>query len=160
MANKIKLAWCAGFFDGEGCISISKPKNQNADDKKIFTGYQLQTIIAQRDRRPLDVFVSLFGGVIHDQKANNGSTYWYYRLHNQKALAILKALVPFLVAKQKAAAMAISFQEYLNDTLPKRSHKRTDEQVETLDSFYHAMRTMNTRNKLMDYTTEDHVSLQ
>ena len=162
MTKREKLIYCAGFFDGEGCISLSKPVNTNKkySTGKTFGGYQLQIIVAQRDRRPIDLLVSLFGGNLHPTKANNGSTYWYWRLANQKALAFLRMISPFLIAKQKASEVAILFQEYLNDTRPHRSQARTSEQIDLLDTLYLAMREMNARNKLMDYTAEAGVSLQ
>ena len=148
-----QIIWCAGFFDGEGCVSISKPVTRNKAGTS-FTAHQLVVIVAQRDRRPLDVFVSLFGGNVRAQKANNGSTYWYYRLHSHKAVALLQTLLPFLVCKVKAAECALTFQDYMNATVPRKPYGRTTEQKETLTGFYEAMRSFNVRNKLMDYTAE------
>ena len=131
---------------------MAKPKYDSVAEGKRVNGYQLQVIVAQRDRRPLDILVSVFGGNLHPSKANNGSTYWYWRLANQKALAMLQMLAPFLIIKQRGAELGIAFQEYLNDTRPLPSRPRTQDQRDLLDGFCDVMRDMNVRNRLMDYT--------
>jgi hypothetical protein len=73
-------------------------------------------------------------------------------LANQKALAMLQMLAPFLIIKQRGAELGIAFQEYLNDTRPLPSRPRTQDQRDLLDGFCDVMRDMNVRNRLMDYT--------
>jgi len=50
--NKIKLARAAGFYNGEGCISIN---SSNKD------GYYLSLIVVQEDPRELQVFMKALG---------------------------------------------------------------------------------------------------
>ena len=150
--DDFKLAWAAGFFDGEGCVSIAKPVNSPNGDGKKYHSYQLQIIVAQRDRRPMDALVGLFGGGITPVKIH-GSTYWYFRRHGRKATPILQAILPFLVLKREQAELAIRFQKFHDETRPhRRDVGRTPEQMETLDLFYQQSRAMNARFKEKDWT--------
>lgn len=55
--NREELAWAAGFFDGEGSISVSAPQHKHS------IGRALKIAIAQVDRRPLDRFIRAMGNV-------------------------------------------------------------------------------------------------
>lgn len=46
-------AWAAGFFDGEGCVSVRRGRNRRY-------GNYLRLTITQADRRPLDRFQRTF----------------------------------------------------------------------------------------------------
>lgn len=147
--------WAAGFFDGEGCISISKPINKKTrkdGTKYVHTGYQLQAIVAQLDRRPMEVLVGLFGGSITTQ-VMHGSTYWYLRLHGPKALAMLERLSPFLILKKEQAELAMRFQRYYDSS--RKTHRgmgRSPEETGILDSFYEQSKLFNLRFKEKDWT--------
>ena len=153
--DSFRVAWAAGFFDGEGCISIGKPINKRL--RKDGTGYrhtwyQLQAIVAQRNRRPLEVLVGLFGGNITIVKIH-GSSYFYLRMHGPKAMAMLQRLLPFLVLKQEQAELAIRFQQYYDATRkPRRSDGRSLEETAMLDSFYEQSKQFNMRYKQKDWT--------
>jgi hypothetical protein len=151
--DALRVAWAAGFFDGEGCISIAKPVNKRKTGK-VYVTYALQAIIAQRDRRPLEVLVGLFGGNITSVKIH-GSTYWYLRKHGVKAVAMLEQLLPFLVLKKEQAELAIRFQKHYDDTRPyRRDIGRSPEQMQTLEMFYEQSKQFNARFKQKDWTEE------
>ena len=73
------LAWAAGFFDGEGCVS-----------RKSNGTYRL--IVQQNMREPLDVLESLFGGrtlgPYTRRRSRDPNTisnpYWVWRLTDQE----------------------------------------------------------------------------
>jgi hypothetical protein len=49
--KKTDLAWAAGFYDGEGCMSCAKCRDS----------HQVYIAIAQKDIRPLLKFQAIFG---------------------------------------------------------------------------------------------------
>lgn len=147
--------WAAGFFDGEGCISIGKPINKKLrkdGSRYVHVGYQLQTIVAQRDRRPIEVLVGLFGGNITTAKIH-GSTYWYWRICGPKSLAMLERIAPFLVLKKEQAELAIRFQRYYDSS--RKTHRgmgRSADEQAALDGFYEQSKQFNLRYKERDWT--------
>lgn len=97
------LSYVAGFFDGEGSINISRRQR-----KSFSPEHSLTVAIGQRDGETLDWIQEHFGGNLHQVK-RDGSYTWY--CGNQKALAFLKELFPFLRYKKPQAQLAISFYE-------------------------------------------------
>ncbi|SRR6266567_3758057 len=81
-------AYAAGFFDGEGHIE--------------YRGYyNLQVIVTQVDRAPLDWFVILFGGYIRwnvSNKHHNGAHNWH--ANTQIGANFLEAVEPYLLVKR------------------------------------------------------------
>jgi hypothetical protein len=101
--SKTDIAWAAGFIDGEGCIAILKNKNKNPC-------YIVSLQVVQKFRRPLDRLVTIFGGEVkfHNPKRYDGYFYWY--LYSDNAVEVLEQILPYLVAKEKQAKVAIEFQ--------------------------------------------------
>ena len=115
------IIWAAGFFDGEGCISLSKCYKDN---------YLLRVTVAQRIIEPLQLLQALFGGQIcvHDGRGNKNSlrrtTGWQWYVTGNRAKLPLESLQPHLKIKAREAELAL---EYL-DLRPGRSSGRyTDE---------------------------------
>lgn len=102
-----KLAYAAGFFDGEGCIRISKRKPRHGRS----TSYNLLIMVYQKDGEIMDWFYGNFGGVVYlkDKSGNNWIYEW--RLSEKKAFNFLKDILPFLKYKKKQAELAIRFQQ-------------------------------------------------
>lgn len=112
------VIWSAGFFDGEGCVSIGKqktvrPANERVDHERRYIGYQLVLIIAQSSRSPLDRLRELFGGYLVEYQ-NYGATYYRLQYHSQEAMKVLKELLPYLLVKRDVAENGIRFQERTN----------------------------------------------
>ncbi|HEX6826171.1 MAG TPA: LAGLIDADG family homing endonuclease [Nitrospiraceae bacterium] len=147
--KRLKIAWAAGFFDGEGCVSIS-----SAVERGKYRRYQLSVIIAQKVREPLDVFVSLFGGSVTALKVH-GSTYFQYKTTGFNAWSILQSLLPYLTVKREVAEVGMQFQEVLESTLPKKGTKRTESQNTQMELLYQQAKYLNQRNSQKDYTAED-----
>ena len=71
--DKIDLAWAAGFFDGEGNVSVKRHNNYTRANASI----------AQVDRRVLDKFVGIvgFGKVYGPYQPRTPNSHEYYALH-------------------------------------------------------------------------------
>jgi len=100
-----QLAYLAGYFDGEGTISVSfrRAKSQGA----------LGIIVRTGDGACIQRFQSAFGGNISRYApAINGKilrhrTIFSWTAHGIKAQQILRALLPYLCAKQEQAILAL-----------------------------------------------------
>jgi hypothetical protein len=89
MCNNLELAWAAGFFDGEGCITL------NTKGKKF------QASIAQVDREVLDRFKSAveIGNVTgpYDYNKPNKRPFYTWHTNGVDNITILKDKIgPFL----------------------------------------------------------------
>jgi LAGLIDADG endonuclease len=87
MTVETELAWCAGFFDGEGCISCVRTN-----------GLTVRLDIDQKDRQVLDRFRKALGkdgfglGIGLYRK---GKLFQMYA-HNSNAITIFNKIKPYL----------------------------------------------------------------
>jgi hypothetical protein len=81
--------WAAGFFDGEGCIGIQKQQRGRY--------WYLNVQITQKDRRPLDRFLSAVDGLgtIGGPYERDGMKH-RYRVSGVAAEQVLEWLRPWL----------------------------------------------------------------
>jgi len=104
--TKSELNYYAGFFDGEGCIMI----------KKKHSGRPFHTLditISLTNLNILEDFKRAFGGTIHGayKSKTHYKDKWMWMIGGDKALAVLKALYPYLRLKNREAELGIEFQE-------------------------------------------------
>jgi len=94
------FAWAAGFFDGEGWVTLMRSGSGSAD---------LRIGVTQNDVRPLLMFQKAWGG--HIRLTNNGRTSnWFTNKHDEQA-KFIEAVKPYVVVKADQLAVA---QEYLS----------------------------------------------
>jgi hypothetical protein len=95
-----RVIWAAGFFDGEGCISIHMTAGGDT---------QLRVIVGQKVREPIDIWKELFPrGNIH-QIAKSGM--WKWQLTGHASVEVLNELLPYLVNKRPQAEIAVLWAE-------------------------------------------------
>lgn len=104
MTDAQLIPYLAGFFDGEGTISISHYKRDGG-------GYQLQIAVSQNERAPLEIFQTRFGGKIYSQKWEKVKRAFYsWQLTNREEKRVfLEAVSPFLIVKKREAEIALAF---------------------------------------------------
>lgn len=108
MSNLTDWAWCAGFFDGEGTVSVkhkSRPRRS----------YGLQA--QQNSKESLDFLQEVLGGTVYGpyrrQRSRDGvgewsNPYWVWRLSRQEEVyASLNILYPYLKVKREEADAAL-----------------------------------------------------
>lgn len=101
------LAYCAGFFDGEGCVCISVWNKQRQG-----TGLSVQ--MTQTKREILDIIQESFGGTIYvsREKRLNSADCYYLMLRSNIGLNFLKAIKPYAVVKKPQIDLAIAYREF------------------------------------------------
>lgn len=83
----------AGFFDGEGCVCLSRTS----------TGYRrLVVTLAQTDKDTVYAFKNEFGGYVRERTSENYKTIWEWAIEGRaNTQTIYEALRPFLRIKDK-----------------------------------------------------------
>lgn len=99
--DDINLSYLAGFFDGEGCISILKYSKKSEWNASYF----LQAQIGQKYGSTLDWVKVNFGGNVYKKRDQT----WI--VTNFKAYEFIKLLMPYLKYKKPQAELAIKFYE-------------------------------------------------
>lgn len=64
---ELSLQYAAGFFDGEGCVSLfyTRIRAWRSDPTKVVRGIKLTVLIANSDLKILEQFRAAFGGHIN-----------------------------------------------------------------------------------------------
>jgi hypothetical protein len=102
------LAYIAGFFDGEGCITAYLRSNSGRR-------CTINCIITQKTRGVLDLIKSYFGGYICEERggSSNKDNNKIYKLHFSPlaSIGLLKAISPYLIVKKQEAQIAVEYHE-------------------------------------------------
>lgn len=101
--HRANLSYLAGFFDGEGCISLAKSGRR----------YALIVQVTQCNRWILELFRMHFGGGIH-QCERNGNPFYIWSITASKAMAFLETIEPYLILKKAEANLATTYQKRKN----------------------------------------------
>lgn len=99
-----RLAYIAGFIDGEGCVRIKK-SNKNGHS------YYLTVQVTNTDKLPLLLIQSVFGGKVYFQEKGKNKVIWQYYITCSEAADLLRTLSGFLISKKPQAELAISFHD-------------------------------------------------
>ena len=120
MSRSHRLAWAAGFIDGDGFITIQN-RNQTVNGKQ-YKGHYLRIGACQASLLPLEELKSLFGGTIREKNSGpnkegyNRKQQWIWQCSTSAATDALKQLLPFLIHKKTVAEIALVFQETMGTT--------------------------------------------
>lgn len=111
----LDLSYVAGFFDGEGSITVTPVKRS---PRGLSPNHTLQVSIGNTDPRALEWIHNNFGGsltVRYPNKKNHRNVLqWIIRA--AMALPFLRAIEPFVKMKREQVRLGIQFQE------PKHRH--------------------------------------
>lgn len=107
------MQWLAGFFDGEGCASITK--HQRADQKSV--SYYPMASIGQKNR---DILVQIreFIGLGYICKHSQTSGMYQWCCSHLQAYKFLKKILPYLKLKRTQARYIIQYMENKKDERP------------------------------------------
>jgi hypothetical protein len=113
---RVNVAYMAGFFDGEGHISIAK--------RASGTG-SLTVQVCNTNAEVLEGFRSVYGGAVNDVTRNHKPT-WKWTVCSSAASDFLRDVLPYLIVKREQAEIAIRFQDLLR---PKGGAPLTDDEI-------------------------------
>lgn len=114
MSRSHKIAWAAGFMDGDGFITIQNRTSKYKD--KVYTGHYLRVGACQSALAPLEELKKLFGGSVRPKHVGgrsdgyNRKPQWVWSLSTAQANEALKEMLPFLLHKRQVALLALEFQ--------------------------------------------------
>lgn len=101
-----EIAYLAGFFDGEGCVSIIHTPARGEHY------YEVRVSANQVDPSPLYVMQRRFGGRLIPLATKPGLRQQYgWIVTGPRGRAALEAMLPFLIVKRTQAILAMQFQD-------------------------------------------------
>ena len=140
--SKITLAYIAGIFDGEGCVSISKEK-----ERTTIKGYsyRLRVIVGNTNEWLIKFLQSQFGGniVLRQPRMPWYKPIWQWQIGAKLAQVFLEALLPYLQLKKHQAELGIAFQNKFKG----RGHRKTTREWILLEQDFFLMRQYNKKGK-------------
>ena len=102
LMKKVDLAYVAGLFDGEGCISIAKCKPRWPGCSPY---YRLVVAVNMANEYIPRLLKSHFGGWVN--RSPKGKEHWrqewQWHLGSKEAVAFLEAIMPYLKLKIEEA---------------------------------------------------------
>jgi hypothetical protein len=146
MNERDLIIWMAGFFDGEGCVSISRVRRERPG-ARTYWQYALQMIVSGRSEDAMRRYHDRWGGAIYAYKLK-GVEYWRWNLWGPKAAAALAELLPYLLIKRPVTEVALRFQSMMtqqNEEMGRRGYP--PEVVGMRDAFYWQARELNAKNR-------------
>jgi len=97
-----KIAYIAGFFDGEGCVRI---KEANKGENSFYVIAHLTNSY----KPVLEEVQELFGGALRRQERTPNKTIYNWCVSSAEAVDFLQVISPFLKEKLPQAKFAITF---------------------------------------------------
>jgi len=143
MSRTHQVAWAAGFFDGEGYVTINKRFQQN---KYII--HCLFVGVNHVAPEPLYLMAKLFGGIVvldnHSLKQNKDGCSrkprYRWKITSETAANALKQMMPYFHNKNKAAELGLALQNTVGNgtvsseiLLLREELKQQLEQLNSLD---------------------------
>lgn len=111
MTDSPELAYLAGLFDGEGCISFSL--REQASAKSVSPNLQTIVAVAMTDRATVELFhqrwPGTFGKVSRARFPSHWRTQWRWVLMAADIIPFLEEIRPFLRLKRPQAELALRY---------------------------------------------------
>ncbi len=110
--NDLRLAWIAGFIDGEGSVMItrttSRSKAWNGPGRRlVVTAVQAKS---HSSLAVLQMLRDLFGGSVHKVQRSLGDyQYWVWQITGVGAAKCLREILPYLRLKRRQAVDGLRF---------------------------------------------------
>jgi len=107
-----EFAWCAGFFDGEGFVSIQR-RNRKAKSGKFYSGHYLRIGINHVAPEPLLEIQRIFGGGVRksDWIRGNRKPRHRWTVSCEAANQALIKMMPYFKNKNKVAEIGLNLHK-------------------------------------------------
>lgn len=151
LLTHIEKSYIAGFFDGEGCISIYRLNNKKGNAKYR---YDLQVFMYNNDEDVIRWIHEKIGfGKVRIQKRPEGKSWkpnYFVRFTSKMAQAFLEEVIDYLKVKQERAKLAIDFQMFRSSRKTQKHpgsnrYVVSKEDNEKYDYFWSHLKTLNQR---------------
>ena len=148
MNRQTRVTWAAGFFDGEGCIGITRDvRPASTRWRGGSVRHRLRLEVDQIDMAPLLILKELFGGALRARgaRAESCNPIYEWKAHEALAETALREMLPCLVVKQRQAELALEFRELVGRQAPKRYNHRglAASELRERDAIRDAISTLN-----------------
>jgi hypothetical protein len=114
-----EVAWAAGFFDGEGYVTIQHGYSKHPNGKRYYR-HTLRIGINHVAIEPLLEMQRLFGGKINKQSVKsikgNRKPRHQWLLNCSNAAEALKRMMPYFRNKQSVAELGLELQSTMGTT--------------------------------------------
>lgn len=141
-------AYAAGFFDGEGCISVIRNYN-----KKYSRWYhELRASVTQKHPEVLEWLCDIWGGSAYQgeslKSASNlksfsgltGKYYWYHWIRpTAKAAQFLTDILPYMKVKREQAILALEFAKLMHPPGKGRTRKCSNDELALREAYREAI---------------------
>lgn len=107
MSERERLIWAAGFFDGEGCISVNR---------KSDGGLQRQASLHGTHEESVRLFHTIIGeGGVYQRLARQPQHKdgWTWVAASRAADRAIEKLSPYLIVKSDQATLLLTVREYI-----------------------------------------------
>lgn len=131
--SKIKLAYLAGFIDGEGCLAINKRKHKNKFGEWI--GYSAYLDLANVNKEVMEFIKNEFqisSKIYENKQKGNRKTAYRLRLNKTESKKIILLIQNLLIVKKNQAKIFLDFcnnsknetkREFLWQEMKKLNHR-------------------------------------
>jgi hypothetical protein len=108
------LAWAAGFFDGEGYVTIQK-RNSEVNGKR-YRGFYLRVGLKHVAPAPIYELQKLFGGTVRIEQRRTSKDgcsrkdIHVWQVSCEEAKSCLVQMMPYFINKTKVAELGIELQ--------------------------------------------------
>ena len=142
--DELDLAYIAGFFDGEGTITIH---HRNSLDK--INWYRVCASISNTDISLLEYLKDLFGGHISTRiYGGNRKDMYQWQVTSKDAVRFISVISPYLRQKSTQAEVSLEFEDTIhrgNVSGRPTKLRYTDTEVEYREHLCGVMRELNHR---------------
>lgn len=108
--DPIDLAYAAGIMDGEGSIMLAKKVTHRGTEN-----ISPVVVVNMTDKSVPDFLSALFGGmpvtIIRENRNPNWSPIYRWQVTGQRAIAVVRALTPYLKTKLPQAQVLLRFED-------------------------------------------------
>lgn len=110
-----EAAYIAGFFDGEGMVTISMQRTKGSRGMRVNPAYTMSIRVSQSSLPVIRWMVDKCGGSITEKRIKGpGRRHWILAKKSNSARIFLEKILPYLIVKREQAEYAIAFQERLS----------------------------------------------
>jgi len=131
MSNSLSdLAYCAGVFDGEGCVTLTR-------DKELT--YRLRLKITSTEYSVLAWIQEHFGGsiILSRKETDNNKESWDWYCKTEDQVVFLLGILPYTIIKRAQIIEALNyhFEKQIGGKL-------TDEELTLREGYYERLKAL------------------